>query len=69
MSDYTIEKNVPMPGRKRGLTNALRQMDVGDSTMIDETQRRSVYACASAAGVKVTTQKQPTGDWRVWRTQ
>ncbi len=51
MSDYTIDTAVPLPtdgtGRKHGSTQyPFREMKSGDSFLIDEHQRSSIYAAA-----------------------
>jgi hypothetical protein len=68
-TEYKIEKNVPIPanGFTQGLTAAIRRMVVGDSILIEETQRSSALAAARKAKIRITSRK--VGDKvRVWRT-
>ena len=76
MNAFTIDKGVPLPGdgggRKHGSTKyPFRQMKVGDSFLIDEDQRSSIYAAAIyQLGKKgqITVRAEPgTERFRVWR--
>ena len=68
---YDIRKGVPVhPSNKpkTGLTKTLRLMDNGDSIVVPNSKRGSVYSCAAQAGIKVQTQSNPDGlTTTVWR--
>jgi hypothetical protein len=72
-----IEKGIPIPestSRKPGLTQDLRQMEVGDSGVVDMTgrdkkYRNVIYSTAKALGYGVTLRSTPEGNLRVWRTR
>lgn len=75
---FTIEKSVPIPVPgtvKTGVTNALKQMNVGDSVLIPMgvtnrnrlSSRFSEFAKTKAgAGKRFTQRKTPDG-YRIWR--
>ena len=64
---YNIEKNVEQPKTARGeLPRTIREMQEGDSILIDKNKRIYTYLCAKNAGIKVKTALE--GDkFRVWR--
>ena len=67
---YKIEKNVPMPtarGYAKGLTDAIRRMEVGDSFVIEKLKRQSVYGTASRLGDRKISVREVDGAYRVWR--
>ena len=67
---YKIEKNVPMPtarGYTKGLTDALRRMEVGDSFVIEKAKRQSVYGTAKRLGDRKISVREVDGAYRVWR--
>lgn len=67
---YEIEKNVPMPtprGYAKGLTDAIRRMEVGDSLVIERWMRASVYVIAKRLGDRKITVRGVDGGCRVWR--
>ena len=62
-----IDKNIPIPvGRSGSLTSKLRELQIGDSMLIEKYQQKSVYELAKRAGVKVTTRAEGE-KVRVWR--
>jgi hypothetical protein len=68
---FDIQKGVPIPFSnkpKTGLTETLRRMEYGDSIVVPNSKRGSVYSCAAQAGIKVQTQSNPDGlTTTVWR--
>ena len=67
---YKIEKNVPMPTARRyakGMTDAIRRMEVGDSFVIEKAKRRSAYAIAWSLGDRKISVREVDGPYRVWR--
>ena len=67
---YEIEKNVPMPthrGYAKGMTDAIRRMEVGDSFVIEKANRQSVYAVAWRLGDRKFSVREVDGAYRVWR--
>ena len=67
---YEIEKNVPMPtgrGYAKGMTDAIRRMEVGDSFVIEKLKRRSAYVAAKRLGDRKISVREVDGAYRVWR--
>lgn len=66
---YEIEKNVPMPtgGYAKGLTDAIRRMEVGDSFVIEKLKRQSAYMAAKRLGDRKISVWEVDGAYRVWR--
>lgn len=69
---YQIEKGVPLPpkwcqiNRPDSVMGTLRQMEVGDSILMDKTQKE----CANHSrliGMKFTTRKVSENQTRIWR--
>lgn len=76
MNAYQIEKGVPLPGigsgRQHGSTKyPLREMKPGDSFLIDEHDRQSIYAAAifqlGKKGQITVRREHGTDKFRVWR--
>ena len=71
--DIVIEKGVPVPagyGRQVGLTAVMRKMVVGDSIVVPEHMRASIYSIARGIdGTKFAVRKVADGQLRVWRTE
>lgn len=73
MSQFKIEKSVPIPPRSRASKYPFEQMEKGDSFVIPAADnksltsaRSSVYAAATKQKVKVATRVDDKG-LRVWR--
>ena len=68
---FAIRKGVPIPllsKPKTGLTETLRRMEYGDSIVVPNSKRGSVYSCAAQAGIKIQTQSNLDGSTTtVWR--
>jgi hypothetical protein len=68
---FAIRKGVPIPflsKPKSGLTETLRRMEYGDSIVVPNSKRGSVYSCAAQAGIKIQTQSNLDGSTTtVWR--
>lgn len=72
MSDYVIEKDVPIPPQqwaKNGLTYALRHMEVGDSVMAPGKKVSSIAASAGRLKPKKFTARTVDGGVRIWRIE
>jgi hypothetical protein len=66
-----IEKGIPRPersGRKGGLSDAVRSMDIGDSFVLPLAKRNGLSPLAIRLGVKLATRKEGADKVRVWRT-
>jgi hypothetical protein len=66
-----IEKGIPLPergGRKGGLSDAVRSMDIGDSFVLPLAKRNGLAHLAVRLGVKLATRKEGADKVRVWRT-
>jgi hypothetical protein len=76
MTEYVIEKGIPLPNsaevKGRGLPEALRQMDVGDSVLSGGQKESSVRAMAARMPLEFPGRKysvRKTGAaLRIWRT-
>lgn len=71
MTEYVIEKNVPMPLRKLGrradvLTKTLISLDVGDSFLVKKQLRSRLSQIGKRAG-KVFSARAVGDELRVWR--
>lgn len=67
-----IEKDVPIPtdGTRltaQGYTQTFREMEIGDSVVMDFALQSSIYSCSKLAGIKITTRKINNTQMRVWR--
>jgi len=75
MSQYEIEKNVPLTERKRGKNTIypFGDLEVGDSFFVDNKPAKTVVCAASAykrshPEIKLVTRKNENGV-RVWRVE
>lgn len=70
MNSIKIEKGVPLParGKANGMTDALRQMAIGDSFVVPLKSRGSALAIAQRLAVKVASRQEGKQNVRVWRT-
>lgn len=68
MSDYVIEKGVPMKQRETGLTEALKKMEVGDSIVVRKSIRGSITSYNGRLGIKTAIRSISETEIRVWRT-
>lgn len=70
MSEYKIEKGVPIPPLKTGLKDALLSMDVGDSFAYAEERNDTVRAMIARIkqedDAEFVVRRTKTG-YRVWR--
>ena len=70
MSDYKIDKNIPIPYYEP-YELPLREMQVGDSIEFPEKQRTSIASRASflrrVEGLQFAIRKTGDGTCRVWR--
>lgn len=64
----TINKNVPIPPIRTGLTHTLRAMDVGDSFVVPVKKRVNVVAVARQADITIITRAEGQKLVRVWKT-
>lgn len=70
MTEYKIEKGVPLPdriGAGRSEIYGFSKMEIEDS--IVATRKAVSAACLHGKrhGMKFTSQKQPDGTYRIWR--
>ena len=69
-----IQKEIaPPPKRKRALrhghwVNVLRAMSVGDSFLVEDRKKAMcAYIAAQRLDLRITWQKQSSGEYRIWR--
>lgn len=63
-----IQKNIPFPIRRVGLTHDLRNLEIGDSRLFNSSARSSIYQLAKNIGIKIITSSEDD-QIRVWRTE
>lgn len=64
-----IEKNIPVPDSGK-YAAVIREMAVGDSVLLESgTQCATFRARARRLGFKVTSRKENSGKFRVWRVK
>lgn len=72
MSEYNIEKGVPIPPLRTGLKEALMRLEVGDSFAFPDHRNGTVRVMIAKIQQKFDrrflTRKLET-EWRVWRTK
>ena len=70
MSDYVIEKSIPMPAVKGGastpFSKAIKSLEVGDSFVVEK--KRGTGCLAKHYGRKFAT-RTVDGVTRIWRTE
>ena len=65
---YEIEKGVPLQASVRPTKFPFKQMEVGDSFVVEsQSARISVIQRAKVLGYFVTSRKQLDGTYRIWR--
>jgi len=64
---YQIEKNIPLP-KATGLADVMRKMEIGDSVVLNESDRLKVSQYAKMNAIKMKT-KTVNGVLRMWRTE
>ncbi len=70
MSQYKIEKNVPLPTEHGNTKYPFMQMEVGDSFFADgipSSARTAAYAHAKRYGITLVSKREANG-YRIWRT-
>ena len=70
MSDFTIEKNVPIPIQKRRCKYPWHELEIGDSFFVSEIKVISISSSANSYGTrtgKKFTIRSVDGGCRVWR--
>ncbi len=68
MSEFKIEKGVPMPTKAGKWTRLVSAMDIGDSVTVPTgSMATCISQAARAKGYKVIS-RQVEGGIRVWRT-
>lgn len=67
--DIEIEKDVPVAPRRnsKGLSDALRRMNVGDSIVVDATD--NCHTPARRLGIKIVIRSISQTKKRVWRIE
>lgn len=71
MQEIKIEKGVPLPVNKtvnttRGLTEKLKEMEVGDSLLWPSYSNSGMSSTAAFLGIKIVTRREGDGR-RIWR--
>jgi hypothetical protein len=72
VSNFVIEKGVPLPGRGRSPIYPFEQMEVGDSFAVPEDKRHVVGPAAAWFGKRHGRKysvRKTTGGFRVWRVE
>jgi hypothetical protein len=71
MVEVYIEKDIPVSPPKRGYRNGatamLRQMDPGDSVVVQSKKVAALRVLAKKAGLRVVTRVIGGGEVRIWR--
>lgn len=72
MSEYKIEKGVPLTRKTKDSTYPFKDMRVGDSFAAPLSKRNSIamsarYYADKNPGVKFKTRKQSDTEFRIWR--
>jgi hypothetical protein len=68
--EILIEKNVPLPPLKKGITGMLESMEVGDSIVITRDQRASWYSMLKRLSPKRFTSRSVDELMvRLWRVE
>lgn len=67
---FVIQKNVPIaPSRRKPRMSRysfIKEMEIGDSVLVNEKQASAIYSAAKYFGIK-TTRRKVEGGVRVWR--
>ena len=70
MTDFVIEKNIPIPvlnqGQSKGYSEVLRKLQVGDSVVLP-IPRTSLSLAGSILGSGNFAARKCDGGYRVWR--
>ncbi len=76
---YEIEKEVPIPTRKKEAKYPFKILEIDESFLIkkEEVESKSSYqnfasnihCMAKAAGIKISIRKLDNGDVRIWRIE
>jgi hypothetical protein len=72
MSDEPIiEHGVPLPEESQatGITGTLRQMEIGDSIVVNYSKSQGIASIAQRIGIKITRRKIKDGWYRIWRIE
>lgn len=68
---FQIEKGVPIPpkysNKNAGITACLRKLEIGDSIVVDNSVKPSIYNLAKRMGIKITARREHLDTTRVWR--
>jgi len=65
-----IDKNVPMPNKRlRNISKTMKDMEVGDSFVIDTKKNNIPYQYAKRHNLTIVTSKISETETRVWRTE
>jgi hypothetical protein len=65
-----IDHDIPIPPKRDGwgrLTETMKSLKVGDSFVVDDKLKTSIYSSAKGVGFKVAIRRLGEGRWRVWR--
>lgn len=64
-----IEKGIPIPSHfsRSKFPKLLKEMNFGDSLLVDEDLRQNIRTAANYWGINVVTRKESDGKVRVWK--
>jgi rRNA-processing protein FCF1 len=66
MSNYKIEKGIPIPRSRATKYEFIHKMEPGDSVLVERLAAVSVSRLARRYGIKVITRRQGDGQCRLW---
>ena len=70
MTNFTIEKNIPLPPRGWGSYVELLEMDVGDSIFVESNKHhQAIRILFKRNDMGITVRKLRSGGFRLWRTE
>ena len=67
MSEYQIEKNVPMPAGYGSKYSILKTMKHGDSFVVGSGFVASIRQAAKAWNIKIVTRRENSNHHRIWK--
>lgn len=62
-----IEKGFPIPTTRSGKWDWMDKLEVGDSFIIAAGRIATIRNAASRRGMKISTRRHNSGEYRVWR--
>lgn len=66
-----IEHGIPIPEEEHvtGITALLKQMEIGDSIVVNYSKSQGIASIAQRLGFKTTRRKVKPGWYRIWRIE